>query len=100
MLFKNLPAAKLTWLLPARVLLELLAVVNYAFSGKLQLATAPIAALTWVIAHPLNLLRRRINSRSIAVPGADQDQRGVYNGSILCQYFFRRRRKSNTFMQE
>ena len=100
MLFKNLPPAKLMWLLPARVLLELLAVVNYAFSGKLRIAIAPIAALTWVIAHPLNLLKRRINTRSIAVPGADQDQRGVYNGSILYQYFFRRRRKSNAFMQE
>ena len=100
MLFKNLPHRTLLWLLPARGLLELAAVLNYLLSGRLRAAAAPLAALFWLLAHPLNLLERRRNSRSLAVPGADSDRRGMYRGSILVQYYLRGRRRSRDFMAD
>ena len=38
MLFKNLPFARLMWLMPARVILELAAAINYLLSGHWKLA--------------------------------------------------------------
>ncbi|MCY3763026.1 MAG: glycosyltransferase family 2 protein [Gemmatimonadetes bacterium] len=100
MLIKNLPCRSLTWLLPARGLLELAAALNYLLRGRLRAAAAPLAALLWCFTHPLNLLGRRRRSRGLATAGTDADRRGVYGGSILVQYFLRGRRRSRDFMAE
>lgn len=100
MLFKNLPFTRLMWLMPARMILELAAAINYLISGRSQLAAAPVAAIAWCLFHPLSLIRRRQNSRAVCVPGAKVDRRGVYEGSILVQYFLRRRRRCSSFMAE
>ena len=100
MLFKNLPALTLSWLLPARGLLELAAVLNYVLRGRLRAAAAPLAALFWCLTHPLDLIARRRRSRSLAVAGADADRRGVYGGSILLEYYLRGRRRTRDFMED
>lgn len=98
-LCKNLSAPRLAWLMPVRVCLEVVAALRYAASGSWRLAPAPIAALLWILAHPHNLWRRRRTSRRLVKPGTHSYADTVYRGSILFQYFLRRRRTASAILE-
>ena len=98
-LIKNLPARRLLWLLPVRVLLELLACVRYAVRRPLC-AAAPLAGLAWIAAHPGNLWRRRRDSRRLAAAGRETGDAGVFPGSVLIHYYLLRRRTASALMGE
>ena len=100
MLCKNAPLRTLVWLVPLRLLLELIAALNYLLAGKLRLAAAPLAALLWFPMHPFNLAKRRRQSQRLRTASGDGDRRGIYDGSILVQYYLRRRRSALAFMVE
>ena len=99
-LFKTLPPGRLTWLLPVRFVLEWLAALSYLAGGKGPAALAPPMALAWIALHPLNLWRRRRRSRALARSSARTKPDGVYGGSILFDYYLRRRRRSSELLHE
>lgn len=97
-LMKNLPARRLAWLLPVRLLLELAASAGYLVGGRFLAALAPLAGLGWILTHPRNIWRRRRVSRRLAPAGGDGGDEGVFNGSALWQYHVRRRRTAAQLM--
>ncbi len=99
-LIKNLPARTLLWLLPARVLLELLACALYVGRRRPLWAAAPLAGLAWIAAHPANLWRRRRTSRRLAAGGREVIEAGVFAGSALIHYYLLRRRTAAELMGE
>jgi GT2 family glycosyltransferase len=99
-LFKTMPLGRLAWLLPVRFVLEWLAALSYLTGGKGRAALAPPLALAWIALHPLNLWQRRRRSRRLAGSGAVATANGVYGGSILVDYYLRRRRNSSELIKE
>jgi GT2 family glycosyltransferase len=87
MLCKNSAAARLCWLLPLRVGLDLLATAAYVSQRQWSSVAAPAAAALWLVTHPWQLWRRRRRSRSTGVPGARCA--GVYAGCLPVQYYLR-----------
>ncbi len=87
MLCKNSAAARLWWLLPLRVALDLLATAAYVGQRQWTSIPAPAAATLWLVTHPRQLWRRRRRSRSTGVAGARCA--GVYAGCLPVQYYLR-----------
>ena len=100
MVCKNLGAGSLLRVLPLRCCLEVLASLGYLLKRQWRQVPAPVAALLWCLTHPLNLRRRRRQSRSLLQRGAAPVDDGVYQGSILYQYFVRGVRKASALMPE
>ena len=99
-LIKNLPSRRLLWVLPLRVLLELLASVLYVARLRPLGALAPLAGLAWIAAHPASLRRRRRSSRRLAGAGRDRGEEGVFPGSAVAHYYLLRRRTAADLMEE
>ena len=104
MLCKNLDLARLGWLLPVRLILELAATVMYLARRDWSSVAAPLAGLLWLVTHPLNLRRRRRQSRALLLPECRAAARlqgaGVYRGSVTWQYFARGARQSAALIPE
>ena len=98
MLFKNLTLVQLLWVTPVRLVLEALAGPGYLLTGQWHSVLAPLTAFLWCATHPMQLLRRRRQARSIRKPGARA--LGVYSGSILYRYHVRRIRQSSRLISE
>ena len=99
-LIKNLPASRLLWLLPVRLLLELVASLQYLLRGRLASTLAPPLGMLWLLSHPLALWRRRRSSRRLVIEEGDQRTDGVYSGSALLSYFLGGRRRSDELIVE
>ena len=99
-LFKSLPLRQLAWLLPLRFFLEWIAALSYLAGGKGSAALAPPLALAWIAVHPLNLWRRRRRARALAGASAAPVDDGVYTGSILVDYYLRRRQTCAQLVKE
>ena len=99
-LLKSLPLRRLAWLLPVRLVLEWLASLTYLASGKGWATLAPPLALAWIAGHPLNLWRRRRRSRALVGTTGPPIEAGLYGGSILCDYYLRRRRTAGDLFPE
>ncbi|NKB65998.1 MAG: glycosyltransferase [Candidatus Latescibacteria bacterium] len=98
MICKNMDAGRLAWVLPVRLLLELLASVGYLLKRQWPSVPAPLAGLAWCLTHPRNIWRRRRQSR--ALRRSPVCLRGVYRGSIVFQYFVRGVRTAGPLMPE
>ncbi len=99
MLYKNSPSSRLLWLVPVRLLLEGLAIVGYILKREWHSVLAPLLAVFWCLCHPRNLRQRRRQSQSLRRAGAPAPD-GIYQGSILFQYFARRVRSARCLMPE
>lgn len=98
MLCKNQQPGSLLWLLPLRLGLEFLAVLNYCRQGKWSSVFAPLAAVLWCLIHPRNIYRRRRQSQATRRIAAARD--GVYPGSVLYQYFARGIKRASALLPE
>lgn len=98
-LLKNLPARRLLPLLPVRLGLELVASLSYLAGRRWLASLAPLAGLAWIVTHPRNVWRRRQHSRSLAAPGGDGGQEGVFRCSALWHYHVRRKRTAAQLME-
>ena len=99
-LYKNMPLSELVWVLPVRFFLEIAASLGYALKREWRSAPAPVVALLWCVSHPLNLSRRRRQSQTLRPRRAAPLLEGVYQGSILYQYFARGVRRAACLMRE
>ena len=99
MLCKNLPAGRLLGVLPVRFALEFVAPFGYLITGKWRSLLAPVTALLWMFTHPFTLYLRRRQSQSLRRKNGPATA-GVYDGSILYQYYVRRIRQSGRMMPE
>lgn len=88
--FKNEPAAKLWWWFPLRLLLDGLAGGLFLFQGKWKHIGAIINA-HWSVLPRLGYWRRRRQYYNKLIEqariGEDTLQQGVYQGSIVWQYY-------------
>ena len=101
MLYKNQATRQLLWILLLRLAaLEPVATLGYLLKREWRSAPAPLAATLWCLAHPLQLQRRRraIQTRRQVPAHAVRD--GVYQGSIVYQYFARGVRTARRLMPE
>ncbi len=93
MLYKNTPAAALFLKLPARVFLDIVSAVKALLSGDrgyfLSVAKAHKDFVKWF------LFEKR---KSLFVKTTNKNITGRYSGSILWQYYFRRKRKFSEFV--
>ena len=99
-LYKNLDAAQLLWVLPLRLCLEPVASLGYLLKRQWRSILAPLIAVLWCLTHPLNLQRRRRHSQTLRRAGSTPIRDGVYQGSIVYQYFARRIRCALCLMPE
>ncbi len=99
LLYKNMAAGRLLWVLPVRLALDTLAMLVYGLKREWHSVPAPLIAFLWCLIHPLNLQRRRRHSQSLRrTDGSSLN--GIYPGSILYQYFARRIRRAARLMPE
>ena len=100
MVYKNLSPASVLRVLPLRCCLEVAAGLGYLLRGEWRQVAAPPAALLWCLTHPFSLRRRRRQSQSLRALSATCVDDGVYQGSILYQYFVRGVRRASVLMPE
>lgn len=100
MVCKNQSAGSILRILPLRCFLEVAASLGYLLRREWRQVPAPAAALLWCLTHPFNLRRRRRQSQSLRRRGAASIDDGVYEGSILYQYFVRGVRTASALMPE
>jgi GT2 family glycosyltransferase len=89
LLCKNLEGGRLLWVLPARLVLDLSSCLLLLVKGQLAQVPAPLAALLWLLLHPLQLWRRRRQSQALRRAGGATPGEGVYRGSLVYQYYVR-----------
>ncbi len=97
-ILKNEPANKLFWLLPLRILLDLAAVLLFLSQGKLDHIRSVFRAHgTFYGQFRKTLEKRRQNNDLIAKISVSNKPNlaGVYLGSIVWDYFFRRKKQFN-----
>ena len=87
MLVKNLPIGKLLLVLPIRFLLDALAAYKGLFSGDPGYWWAVARAHFALMERLPNLIRKR------AQQNLNKPLAGVYSGSILWQYYFKKKRR-------
>ncbi len=95
--FKNRNVIELYWLLPIRILLELLASIGYLINKQWSSAMAPIASLFWCMLNINAIYKRRKKTQREAKFKARD---GIYSGSILYQYYLRGCRQVKNLMPE
>ena len=100
LLCKNLEGARLLWVLPARLVLDLSSCLLFLAKGQFAQVPAPLAALAWLLCHPVQLWRRRRQSQALRRPGASFQGEGVYQGSLVYQYFVRGVRSARCLVPE
>ena len=86
MLSKNLSFSEAWWKIPFRIFLDIVAGCQALFNGKistfLSIASAHLNYLVWIFSH----------KRMKRLPKIKMDRiKGVYNGSIVWQYFIKKR---------
>ncbi len=86
MVLKNWSAIRLLWIFPARVCLELCTLLA-VFKGDWKHPTAALGGLLWVVAHPLNILRRRRKAQRFRTVSDREVAAKMYSGSVVFQYF-------------
>ena len=96
----NMDSGSLWWVLLARMPLEMLAAAGYLAKGEWRHVIAPLTSALWILTHPLNLWKRRRRWRLTAVPLARRNRGGLYPGSILYQYYFKKVRKASDLLKE
>jgi hypothetical protein len=98
MLCKNQTMRRLLWVLPLRISLDFLAMVNYLCRGQWSSGLATGVAWLWCLTHPRNINRRRRQSQTTRRVATARD--GVYAGSVLYQHFARGVKRASALMPE
>lgn len=99
MLFKNYESQELIWKLPVRLILEFVAFLQSLLQGKWKQAFAIFRA-DWhfIISLPLQLKKRYDNWKLYSrnrIAATRVRKSGYLSGSIIWQYFFRKRKTFN-----
>ncbi|MCC7262191.1 MAG: glycosyltransferase family 2 protein, partial [Candidatus Latescibacteria bacterium] len=100
LLCKNLELARLCWVLPLRLALDLCSSLLFLAKGQFAQIPAPLAALAWLITHPLQVWRRRRQSQSLRRPAGSPRRDGVYAGCLVYQYYVRGVRRAGQLLPE
>ncbi len=95
MLVKNLPATRLIWLLPLRLILDTIAAARERFIGKPAMASAAFRGAWHTLRHlPHWLQRARLSRKKVEICRIGKDrslEHGWYHGSVVWQVFVKRR---------
>ncbi len=100
LLCKNLESLRLGWVLPLRLVLDLCSCLLFLAKGQFAQVPAPLAALGWLLSHPLQLWRRRRRAQALRRPGAGFRGEGIYAGSLVYQYYGRGVRSARRLLPE
>lgn len=100
LLCKNLELGRLCWVLPLRVGLDLASSLLFLAKGQFAQIGAPLAALGWLLTHPLQLWRRRHQAQARRQPGGVGRRDGIYAGSLVFQYYLRGVRSTRQLLPE
>lgn len=87
MVLKNLSALSLAWVLPARVLMELSTVLLGMVKRDWKRPAAALCGLSWVLFHPVEILRRRREAQRVRVVSDREVFGKVYRGVVGFRYF-------------
>lgn len=96
LLLKNEKGLTLLWLLPIRILLDIIAGIRFLVVGEVENALAVVKALVYsVINFPKTWFKRRkiIKLRNRYKVAEDNSNAGRYRGSIIWEFFIKGRRK-------
>ncbi len=93
LLVKNLSLFNLIKVLFYRAFLDLAALAGELLKGKGRSAYAIVQAYFWILTHPLLMRKKRQNVQQLRKLGDDDVFKLVYPGSIVWEYFGRRRKK-------
>jgi GT2 family glycosyltransferase len=86
MLLKNLSLWRLCWVFPLRIVLELASVL-LLFKGNWKHPFAALFGISWVLLHPVNIYKRRLDTqRRRRVSDAEMAGR-FYPKSVVYWYF-------------
>lgn len=92
-LFKYLPGIDLFWILFFRWFLDGLAGLRFLATGQLSNAFAIVKAHFYIYGHLKAIFRKRKKMKEQYVLTSLPDLTGVYQGSILLEYYIRLKRK-------
>ena len=87
LLFKNLPGKDLLWIIPVRMVLDLLSAFFFLLKGEFGGFYAVIRAKLWVLIHARSIKRRRRETSKVI---SRYSTAGLYPRSIVYQFFIRR----------
>ncbi len=99
MLLKNASAARLPWVLPVRLALEVLTLAALA-RGEWQRPAAALAGVGWTLAHPMSILRRRKQAQRVRRVGDAAVAERMYRGSLVWAYYVRGRKTALEILGE
>jgi GT2 family glycosyltransferase len=99
MMIKNVSVGSLVTRLPIRLLIEFLT-AGALLKGDWKRAVAAWAGVLWVLAHPVNVLRRRtIAQKTRTVTDQAVDER-MYRGSVVWAYYLRGKTRASDLVEE
>ena len=87
MMIKNYSMGTLLKLLPTRIFIELLALGYSLMSADFNRFIGIIAALLWVLTHPVYLLRERKVVQKLRTVSDEEIMKNLYDGSIALSYY-------------
>jgi hypothetical protein len=88
LLFKNLPTSTLLWLLPWRLLLDIVSAVRLLFQFNLKEIAAIIRAHWHFFGLIPSLLSKRKKTQALV---SKPNYKGIYRGSIVIDYFAKKK---------
>ncbi|UCH10074.1 MAG: glycosyltransferase family 2 protein [Fidelibacterota bacterium] len=92
MLIKNYSRYRLAWVLPTRLLLDLILIIKSLLTLDLKRAFAVPAAYLWLLTHAVLLCRKRQGvQKKRKVPDTDIDS-CLYRGSVVLAYYLKRKK--------
>ena len=97
MMMKNYSMGYLIKLLPARILIELLALGYSLMSADFNRFIGIIAALLWVLTHPVYLFRQRKVVQKMREVSDKELMKNLYDGSIALSYYLLGKKKVSDF---
>lgn len=96
LLLKNEKGLTLLWLIPLRILLDVIAAARFLLVGEIENALAVFRAISYsIIRFPQTWFKRRriIKLRKRYRIGEDNTETGRYRGSIIWEFFIKGRKK-------
>jgi len=97
MMLKNYSLSNLVKLFPARVIIDLMAMVYSLIVLDINRFNAILAALFWIILHPVYILKERAKVQERRLVSDKEIRRNMFDGSVALSYYLRGKKRASDY---